>query len=391
MKKILLSLSSALLLTNALQAQITISQSSFTNTYVGTTDSVLGSGSTSTYPSLSPATNGVWDLSASVSLTNLSLRKHVAPFTATYTNATYADSLLFKFSNFSYLAFVQNELSANGLLELGEHINRQAVSPGTSNSADSIVFDQQNIVYSSPDTLLSFPATYNRNWTSIYHYDFNFHLSVSQLLLNNAPGFVRAYITKTDSVVGYGTMKVLRLDGTTSSPVNVLQIHTTQSTMDSFFISGSPANAFVLAAFQVTQGQTTTSYNQNFYEVNEVTPLATVTYSDAAYTTASAAHTRGHGPYTTAVQNIALNNNISIFPNPLAGQTLNVKITNASTGNYSYNMVDMNGRSVCNGNLQINDQQATIAVPAMLARGIYFIQINLNGQQLMVQPLDIAK
>jgi hypothetical protein len=393
MKKILLCIGSALLLSHGLNAQISLSQSSYTTTFAGTRDTVLNSILSSTYPSLLGAANANWNLSNSVSLTSMTQIPHVSPYTTAYANAQYADSVMFSFSGFAYLAYVENAITGTGFVALGEHISRQSVHPtGSGFSAnDSIIFDNQNIVYSTPDTLLSFPATYNHYWHNSYNYDFNFHLDVALLSFSNTPGTVRAYVNVLDSVVGWGTMKVLNLDGTVSSPINVIQVQESRSTMDSFFISGAPASAFVLGAFQVTQGQTTMSYTQNFYQVNQVTPLASVTFTDGTFVTGSAAHTMATGPLSTGVQNLNGNEGVTMYPNPVKGGNVVVKIENATSGNYTYSLIDINGKTIAAGNLNMNGGEAIIGIPGMLAGGIYFMQINCNGERLKVQPLDIAK
>ena len=84
MKKTLLIFTSVLFTAQGINAQITLTSSSFTSTFAGTTDTLLSSSSGLTYPSLVPAASANWDMSAAVLATPVSYGHNVAAYTTDF-------------------------------------------------------------------------------------------------------------------------------------------------------------------------------------------------------------------------------------------------------------------------------------------------------------------
>ena len=398
MKRLLLSTACLSVFAASLSAQITLNQSSYTSTFVGTQDTLLNSITSSTYPTLTAATNATWDMSGAVSNISsaISILAHVQPASA-FSGAQYADSSTFAFGPAGYTANVQYNIASAGLQELGEHVFRNAThltGAGTS-ATDSVIVDAQDITYSSAHTVIKFPATMNTNWSSTYHYDFDFHLDFAGAGLSNQLGIVRNYITETDTVIGWGKMKVLMVDGSTSALMDVLQVKTTYNVTDSFFLPGQPS--FILSAllgqFGLTQGQTTISYTQSYYQANEVSALAFVDYTDSTYTTPASATTyaaRGTTPASVVLVNN--DNSVNVYPNPVTNRQVSLDINQAKNGMCTYEVIDISGKLLTSDVFMVTGNQIhqQIQLPSNVSAGMYYIRVKMNNNTIAVKPISIT-
>ncbi len=377
-----------------LQAQITLNQASYTSTYLNTTDSFLGSVTGSTFPNFAPATNGSWDMTNAVSVTKISSTYHGSAYSSGFSTAQYADGVVASFPPFTIPESAQYGISSTGFLEYGLRVERQPhqLTGGGFTATDSLVFDAQNIAYSNPRYVLKFPATYQSAWTSTYQTDFNFHLTVAAYSINDVPGYQRQYVAVQDSVIGWGQMKVKKLDGTTSGYVNVLQVKRITMFTDSFFLGGAVAPSQLTAAFGVSQGQSGTTYRQLFFRPNEVAPFASVNFTDATYNSPSSGYSHAQQlPTGSGVRDVLNENNINIYPNPVEGSTIYIDIPNVQDNKWSYDLIDITGKSISSGKIAANQIRAEIMLPSGLANGIYYISLKNNEKQVLVKPLDIRK
>ncbi len=398
MKKLLLGFATLLFaVIVSAQTPITLSQSSYTSAFANTNDTVLTSIISSSYPTLTAATNASWDMTGAVSTTSVASILHVNPYTSGFASAQYADSGTYSFGPFSYQASVQNAIAPTAFLEYGEHIYRKGfslvgVAPGAT-TTDSFVVDAQNDIYSTPRTAISFPATYHSTWTSNYNLDFTYHLTYT-IVYNNVPGYVREFITELDSVVGWGQMRVLELNGDTSGYMDVLQIRSDVSVMDSFYLNGSPAPSALLSSFNVTQGMVTVSNTQYYVRPNEVTPLAEVSFDDSTYSSANGAQTHAQrlaaGP--AGVATLINNGNIAVYPNPVVDRNIYLDIPTAKANDrWTYDLTDINGKNVLCGNLLPNIVHAQIKLPSELSSGIYYLNVSNKGILAASKALDITR
>ncbi len=83
---------------------------------------------------------------------------------------------------------------------------------------------------------------------------------------------------------------------------------------------------------------------------------------------------------------------ISVYPNPLQNNTINLQFSNQPAGKYSVRLTNTSGQLAYTGELNITSNNATeaISVPQLLARGIYQLEVNGPGnagilQQVIVQ------
>ncbi len=398
MKRILLALTTALLTAQGINAQITLSNSSYTTTFAGTVDTFLSSGTGVTYPSSAQATNATWDFTTAVLTTPVSYNYNVSPYLPGFPLAQFADSELFGVSTYAYIGNQERAFTTAGYVGYGNHVKRQAIhlTGGVFTATDSLIFNGQDMMFSSPWNYISFPATYNSHWSSSFTDSFTFALDVAALSYSNTPGSIRESLTETDTVIGWGKLRVKKVDGTASNYMHVLQVKKKTVTTDSFFINGAQPSATVLTAFGVTQGQKKTTYFINYYRPDECKAIASVTFTDSTYSTPASASTLAENYNTdlaTGVHNVTTDNVINIYPNPVKSNLVNISVPGAQDGNWSYELVDITGAKVQSGNLDFtsNHTNTQLALEKDITPGIYYISIRNNGELVAARALDIVK
>jgi len=385
MKK-LTTLSFALVVAMNAGAQITINQSSFASWTPG----IDTFRDVSQY-NAAPMANGNWDLTAATYNTYYTTTK--LPMTnPSFPQATYVLPSFYSFSAFTYMSDIAYGITSQGIQRFGETMGRQAYPLGsmTQNNMDSLIFIAQTITYSVPRTNLAFPATYNTHWSNNYNYNTNFELSVAAYGLSYTPGYRRSNVTTTDTVIGWGTMKVKLLNGQSSAPINVLAVKTKVQVVDSFFLGGNPAPTPMLTAFGLTQGQVVNSYRIAYYRPGETESLLLEVYTDNTYTTKSASSV--HQNRLSSITGIADINGgyeIKLYPNPATSGIVSLELPKELNGAaLSYQMIDVSGKVVSANKLQTNGGAVTIDVNG-LAAGSYSVTILKDGKPATMRKLIV--
>lgn len=385
MRKFLLSLVVTLSLTVTSSGQITLSQSSYPVSVVGT-DSIASTTVASFIPILTPTTNAIWDLTTITDSTVPSFIYRVASITYPF-----ADSNFYDFAGYSYQENVECDIASLGYFEYYSAIPRAATYIGsiTHGPTDSFVIVPQFDTFSSAHIVISFPATYENNWFSSYKSDFNYQISIAAFSYNHAPGIVRSYMSETDSVTGWGEMRVKNLDGIPSSYFNVLQVKKIVSKVDSFFLNGTLATDLLLTTLGLTQGQTTTTYLQDYYRTGEVTPMAEVTYSDATFSHPVHAATHIQRLVNEGVANVDGKSEVKVFPNPATG-TMTIELP-FTPGTWSFELSDFTGQIIRSGTLTLNGSIAQFTLPQSMASGIYSLRLFNNNGFNCVKTIEAMK
>lgn len=380
----------------AAHAQITLNQSSFGSSYVGT-DSARISSSTATLPNFAPATNANWDLTGmAYDMSGYSLVFRNAISSNAFPGGTQADSMYYPINaqvggyEFGWVSGV----TSNGFEYFGERIFRQPISLSslTMSPTDSIVFHEQNVVYSSPRQVIAFPATMGSTWGKTFNYTTNFSLTVAAYSINNAPCQRKTYVTYTDTVKGWGTMKVNGFNGTSASGnMNVLMVKHSEIQVDSFFLNGAPAPAQLLSAFGLTQGQSIETNTVGFYRAGELMPLANVVYLNSSFAQSQIDYVEVHTQRLsspTSIATVSKYGKVGIFPNPLKGNVLTVSIEDKSVRALQYDIININGQVVAKGNLDMNSGNGYINLSNSPANGIYYVRLYEAGALLTTLPLS---
>ncbi len=370
-----------------ISAQITLTQSSYPSSVIGT-DSLKTTTYASAFPSLVMTAGALWDMSIITDTTPQYFAYRVPSLTSQF-----ADSNVYSLLGYRYQGNVQSSVTVSAILEYGVNIEKvgYSISALTGLPTDSLFINSQNMVYSSPYTKIAFPATYNSSWSSDYNSDLNFLLSLAALSYSHAPCILRRYTTEKDSVTGWGKMRILDAYGSPSMYLNVLQVKTIITTTDSFFINGTPFSNGLLVYLSLTQGNTNTTYQQNYYRPQEVTPLAQVTFTDAAYTQPKSATTHVQRLETINAVPILNTNKIKIYPNPVSGNNVSIDMPAATCNEWSYELKNSTGAAVTTGLLHTNGNHAQFPLPPSLAPGTYYLQLNNNGNQICIEQIEVIR
>ena len=378
------------------QSAITITNTGYSTT-LPATDTARVVSNIAAYSSLGVAgTNQSWDAGTAM-YSGPTYYDRLAPTNTAFPTATYRGNLFTTFaSGLQYVTSGYYTLSGGGIVRIGEEVRtRQALPIGavSGNNADSVIFPVQTISYTGGGTPeLVFPATIGTSWSSSVGSTLDFNLTYNPFF-NSAPGQRRILRTAKDTVVGWGRMRVM--NEATSQPsgwMNVLQVRSSATIRDSFYLNGSPAPATLLTPFNLQQGQITAVTYVKFYRAGEHTPLAELTYNAAASSGAPAkmnvSQMRLASP--TSIAGVDAADGVALFPNPVRGGSVGVKLPAGVS--FHYQIIAITGAVTAEGTLKASAAgEAFVALPADAPTGIYYLTLHSEGTGRLVLPFDVVR
>ncbi len=356
---------------NNVHGQIVINQSSYPTTVLGI-DSIKIASFNTPYPSFAPAINGIWDLSILTDSSSSFFAWRVP--TIAY---QFADSNTYSLAGFNYKGNEQFSITSSGLTAYGIQIpNAQySITSLTGILTDSLFIDSQTDLYSALRNKILFPATYNSNWTSTYKQDLSYHITCFSSGYIDTPGIIRTYTTQIDTVIGYGQMRINDATGSPSDYLKVLQVHTIIAKIDSYFLNGNVAGALILSVFRGYQGKKDTVYQENFYRIGEITPFAQVTFADNGYLHITKILTHMQR-LVNNIPNIAANNNIVVYPNPIINNNVTIFIP-PDLNLCTYKLFTIDNKLISNGSISAGINNLTISNTTGVK--LFYLYILRNG------------
>ncbi len=148
----------------------------------------------------------------------------------------------------------------------------------------------------------------------------------------------------------------------------------------------------LLQAFGLSQGMTDITYEDRFYRAGEVTPVVNVLYTDNSYTAASIDFVDVHTnrlPQPTSISSVTRYGKVTMYPNPLTGNTVTLSVTDNTVRNLQYDVMNINGQVIAKGTAAMNGGKGTITLDAAKSAGIYYIRLYDAGQLLTTLPLNV--
>lgn len=357
------------------------------------TDTIYGTVLTSV-PQIPDGQWHSWDLSQII----IASYRYYAQFgVATgFANATHYNRAYVENMGMTYVTNLMFSVDNSGIKTHGERLARQAFSLAaqSGNTNDSLVILAQDVVYSSPQVQIPYPATIGTKWNSTTNATVN--MSISYTLpaplppLSNAPAQRKSIVNSTSEVIGWGSIKIKRLDGKPSGSKPVLLVKSTISTTDSIYLNGQPADPILLAAAGLQQGQTQVVYQKSFYREYEMMPIVNITYEDATFADSKKKDVNLHSqrlPYPDGVEGVDGGLMAEIYPNPSNG-VFTVYLPESGNSKWSYTITDVTGKLVTQGQLTSNktlvSMQGTVAPGSYIAT-IYQDGTAVSGQKLVIQ------
>ena len=214
MKKLSFTILCFLFVLEHASAQITLNQSGYPTTF-SVADSVKATVGNTGFPSLTPAINATWDFSG----ITYSAGNYLTQFIGVPSPETFGTPLTMGSGITSYQTVNFNKIRSLGYTVDADSISYQytSLTPLTAGATDSFILPNQVNYYSSPNMVIKFPATIGNSWSSNYSYADNFILTVGVLSLSHAAGQFKYTFTESDSVVGWGQIRVKQIDGIRSN------------------------------------------------------------------------------------------------------------------------------------------------------------------------------
>lgn len=339
---------------------------------------------------LTPDANANWDFSALHS-TDTVYNPYFQETDPFYTDAG-IDVYLLDFKNLNanlgYEIYYEYDFDETGVYEKGIYLDPQAysLSAFTGNPLDSLKFPFQKAVYSSARKMLQFPATYQSAWQSSGRRVVNFSLSVQAAGLNNTPCQHVYTLFRSDTIVGWGKMRVYS-GGSPSVPYDVLIERVSQFAVDSFFVNGAPAPAFLTAAFGIAQGQqSSVSKRYVVYREGFSTPLSIFNYGTNNYTTPTvvAFDIENLTPTTGVETPLGATFSTLMFPNPSSSGELTLQLLGEVPAVSTYVIHDQQGRTVQNGAADLAGGELHFQMNNQLPNGNYVLQVLSDKKQTLI-------
>lgn len=350
------------------RAQITLNAADFVAPYTGA-DTLKATTISSVFPAMWPFAGAAWDMTVTTdSAPDIIMYRVPTSF------GDYADSSLpLDFGSFLPTNRSVFSLNSVSFRRTGYHQidYREGLLPITAVSTDTLYIPEQLSLHSTPITMLQFPATYGSTWSSSAVTNLNFEMTVGSLSMFHTPCVKRTYLSRRDSVRGWGSMRVRNAAGTPSDFIDVLQVNSTEITVDSFFIDGATSHPALLIA-GMAQGQTDTNYTQYYYRKGELRPLATVAHKNGQYTQPERAWIHRQR-LTTDVPEVHKALPVTVYPNP-ASSFVTIGLT-AYSGAAICVISNVSGNTLSRQSIVFKDGTATLTLPANICTGAYQMQI----------------
>ena len=312
----------------------------------------------------------VWDFSG-ISSGGMNYTYYANSTDNTYPTAVFNSTL----TNFSLFSLTSNYYYKNidsGFMSVGSSINPNgfSISTYTKGATDSLLFPSSKNYFSNCPHL-QYPLTASSAWQFEQVYKTNFTLTVAAFFLNKTPGMEVEYSTEKYTVVATGNALIKNPSGN-NTQYNSLLIKHDVTNLDSFLLGGSPAPAFLLTAFGLTQGNITTFTNYFLIAKGSVTPIAML------YTTAGSPDLitglNFLEPFSvTSVEDLTGSVQTSAYPNPVSGNNFSINFNKTDNSAWSMKLYSSFGEEVYNTSVNAGSGETTLKIyTPNLTNGFYF-------------------
>ncbi|MBO2010343.1 T9SS type A sorting domain-containing protein [Hymenobacter negativus] len=245
-----------------------------------------------------PGANQAWDYSSLVADSAVAEQHYQVPGAAsgpTFGAATrrYAENTFIGISyyvtgasNFPYNRENYEALTPSGLQRLGFTLAAdqwQLASPNTT-AAYTWEVPAQQVAYEGPAYQVQFPLTASSASAMTYRTVTQLRVTEPGSGLNAAPVRLVHRVAQTDTVVGYGTMRLPTAMGP-SAAFPVLMQRTVMQETDSLYLGSQPAPAQLLETLNMQQGRQYNTFRTAFFRENSAQPALQLFYSNAGFQT----------------------------------------------------------------------------------------------------------
>ena len=213
------------------------------------------------------------------------------------------------------------------------------------------------MVYSNPQTVITFPSTYNTAFTDVATYDNTFNYGALYQGYNMVDSVrEKETITTTSKIDGWGTVT------TPNATFNCLRQNIKKHSVDSTWAK------VVIGTFHYwlnLSGDTSNTQSYSYISTNGGPIVDIEYYADSS----KIYQVRWNTTLDIAVPQYEAENDITVFPNPVSD---NLIINNSSMENLNAIIYDLSGREVLNAT--ISGQKKIISV-GTIENGIYLLRV----------------
>ena len=275
-------------------------------------------------------------------------------------------------------SYYQHNSSGYGLMGDSLAPTRFSLQALTGGSTDSLSFSSNIHAYPSPLYQYRFPMTMSSAWSSNLRVLTNFSLKVAAFGLNNTPGQSISRGSYSDTIVGWGTLKLRHPSTGTTLSFNALLDILKFTVQDSFMLNGDAAPALLLNAFGLTQGKKDTTIRYYFYGTGFKAPLLSFHTNNAEteITRVFRALLPNLGLTTKNNELVDLEVATSVFPNPTT-EGVTFKFDKKTVADWRVFVYNAAGQIIKNEYVSgdIGHVQHNINFDRSLPSGTYFYQI----------------
>lgn len=308
--------------------------------------------------------NMAWDYSGPVTSEWFYKREYEVPNNPEFPNATTSREALFELNAIQIDGRAYTERLASGDAIVGYKYNGSFVDLGLG----YLDIPEQNVYeVGVPD--LHLPASFQSSYSDTTRRPITTLLTVPALQLDEAMLVYTEIRYYSDSVIGWGTLKMPEDYGT----YQVLLQKRTYTSIDSFLLEGQPAPPQLLDIFGVTQGRVSVTEEWTFHAPGVASNLMVFTQGAAGFET----YYREASSVSHINENVAATLPVNVFPNPVTGERLGVAFEKASSSQWQLAISNGLGETVQWFSL---DQPAgpvrlELGLSAGLPSGGYYYQI----------------
>lgn len=183
---------------------------------------------------------------------------------------------------------------------------------------DTITFLAKTNIYEEENYFFQFPLNYQDVTSYNITIEVDFEITVAAFGLDHVPAGQLAYISATDTVVGYGTLILPNPDGTGPVSMEALLTRRNRTRLDSFFLAGQPAPQVMLNVLGLTQGEVSQRTEYTFYVKGLSRSAISMSFDDGDIEISMADDIRNLVSSTPKVAANLLPT--AVFPNPTTGR-----------------------------------------------------------------------
>jgi hypothetical protein len=301
-----------------------------------------------------------------------------------FPNATHITRNVKDYLNlFSYI-FVNEiqSLTNNQYASIGLRIPKANFSLGleTGNSNDSLNFPEQAIVFSQPFKKMVFPCTQN----SVIHPQSTIYRDMRATVYYNVLGIIketltkRVYETRSDSVVGWGKLRLPTLN----RDLDVLMVKEYTTLIDSFLYKDKVSTARLVYGLGALQGKVTRASKILFYTPAALLPVLKLNFAEHDFKILVGA-VFDVGLLVTGTNEVAIANNFRIYPNPIAQKGI-LSIEYDGEKSNQLEIFDITGKLVKSIDIPLSGHYM-FPLTNDVQKGLYLLKMNESVKKLMVE------